>query len=405
MEFDVQYISFFVIQTDGEGTDSGKRFRHFATMDGEDYEDSPLKEFLSGEFARIVKRKAERNPSSESVPTKIGRFRVEPGYELDSNPDYNLLQRLRSADTAERFHSIADELVRIYMDTSAVRGGALIAVQATLSKLFDTPFLFVLKCDFESKIARIADERSLISNVEMAISARSIKSIQYPHMPEEGMLEPWEVKLHQSSHARYFEDFLKFVGYERPLPEVMGEQVLEMVQQHMTDKWQDDTSPLRKEEEEAVEIWAASEKRELLERWTPEQVFAASAVLVEQKEDLGLSFKLGGVQVKGLLSDFGSSLHFARHNGKYVAVIEGDFFQFERGISPVELIHPPELTQVMEVIGQNTADGEPPSAAGFAEQVFGSPDSGGYGDGSSSPALENGSPLQSGAADDDDVPW
>lgn len=382
MEFDVQFLSFFVIQTDGESTDSGKRFKHFQTMDGEDYEDSPLKDFLTGEFARIVKRKAERNPASESVPTKIGRFRVEPGYELDSNPDYNLLQRLRSAEDAERFHSIADELVRIYMDTSAVRGGALIAVQATLSKLFDQPFLLILKCDFEPKIARIADERSLISTVEMAISARSMKSILYPHMPEEGMMDSWEVKLHQASHARYFEDFLKFVSYERPLPEVMGEQVLEMVQQYMEEKWQDDQGHLRKEEEEAVEIWAASDKRELLERWTPEQVFAASAVLVEQKEDLALSFKLGGVQVKGLLSDFGKSLHFARHNGRYVAVLEGDFFQFERGISPVELIHPPELEEVMKVIG--------------AEESGTAVPQGGDATGQSEAAA---------SAEEDDVPW
>ncbi|ASS65597.1 MULTISPECIES: DUF3900 domain-containing protein [unclassified Paenibacillus] len=382
MEFDVQFLSFFVIQTDGESADSGKRFKHFQTMDGEDYEDSPLKDFLTGEFARIVKRKAERNPASESVPTKIGRFRVEPGYELDSNPDYNLLQRLRSAEDAERFHSIADELVRIYMDTSAVRGGALIAVQATLSKLFDQPFLFILKCDFEPKIARIADERSLISTVEMAISARSMKSILYPHMPEEGMMDSWEVKLHQASHARYFEDFLKFVSYERPLPEVMGEQVLEMVQQYMEDKWQDDQGHLRKEEEEAVEIWAASDKRELLERWTPEQVFAASAVLVEQKEDLALSFKLGGVQVKGLLSDFGKSLHFARHNGRYVAVLEGDFFQFERGISPVELIHPPELEEVMKVIGAEESGTAVPEGDGAAGQA-----------------------QAAASAEDDDVPW
>ncbi|WP_127505403.1 DUF3900 domain-containing protein [Paenibacillus humicus] len=382
MEFDVQFLSFFVIQTDGESADSGKRFKHFQTMDGEDYEDSPLKDFLTGEFARIVKRKAERNPASESVPTKIGRFRVEPGYEMDSNPDYNLLQRLRSAEDAERFHSIADELVRIYMDTSAVRGGALIAVQATLSKLFDQPFLFILKCDFEPKIARIADERSLISTVEMAISARSMKSILYPHMPEEGMMDSWEVKLHQASHARYFEDFLKFVSYERPLPEVMGEQVLEMVQQYMEDKWQDDQGHLRKEEEEAVEIWAASDKRELLERWTPEQVFAASAVLVEQKEDLALSFKLGGVQVKGLLSDFGKSLHFARHNGRYVAVLEGDFFQFERGISPVELIHPPELEEVMKVIGAEESGTAVPEGDGAAGQA-----------------------QAAASAEDDDVPW
>lgn len=351
MDFTVRYLSFFVIQTDGEGSDAGKRFKHYQTLDHEEYEYSELKDFLNGEFARIVKRKAERNPVSETVPTKIGVFRVEPGYELESNPDYNLLQRLRDAGDKERFHSIADELVRIYMDTSAVRGGALIVVQAQLSKLFDEPFLFVMKCDFESKIARISDERSLISRVEMAISAKSMKSILYPNMPEEGMLERWEVKIHQASHARYFEDFLKFVTYEKPLPEVMGEQVLEMVQQYMEDKWQDHQGAERKEEEEAIEVWAASEKRELQEKWTPEQVSAASAVLVAQKPDLVFTFKLGEVTVKGRLADFGSAIRFARHNGRYVAVIEGGGFMFERGVSPVELLHPPELTDILDEIG------------------------------------------------------
>ncbi len=32
-------------------------------------------------------------------------------------------------------------------------------------------------------------------------------------MPEEGMVEVGELKIHQASHARYFEDFLKFVEH------------------------------------------------------------------------------------------------------------------------------------------------------------------------------------------------
>lgn len=167
----------------------------------------------------------------------------------------------------------------------------------------------------------------------MAISARSIKSIQYPHMPEEGMLEHWELKIHQASHARYFEDFLKYVSYEKPLPEVMGEQVVEMVHQYIADKWQEDESSERREEENAVEVWAASEKRDLQEWWTPEQVEVAAAALVEQKPDLPFTFKLGDVTVKGLLADFGDSIHFAKHNGRYVVVIEGDSFQFDKGMS------------------------------------------------------------------------
>lgn len=350
----MEYLSFFVIMTDGDESTSSKRYKHYQTLDGEDYADSEIKRFLDGEFARIVKRKVERNPNSENAPTKIGRFMVEPGYELGSNQNYNLFQRLREADSKERFIGIADELVHIYMDTSAVRGGAFILARVNLNTYFNEPFLFLLKCDFEPKIARISDERSLISHVEMAISARSIKSIQYPHMPDEGVLEHWELKIHQASHARYFEDFLKFVSYEKPLPEVMGEQVLGMVQQYMEDKWQHTPeSSERREEENAIEVWAASEKRDLHEYWTHEQVSAASAALVEQKPDLPFTFKLDSVTIKGLLAEFGTALHFAKHNGRYVVVIEGDSFQFDKGMSPVELLQPPDLEEIMPLIGMN----------------------------------------------------
>lgn len=358
----MQYLSFFVIHTDGEesATSSGRRFKHYQTMEADDYEESEIQKFLDGEFKRIVKRKVERNPNTAGAPTKIGRFMVEPGYELGSNQNYNLFQRLRDADSKERFLGIADELVRIYMDTSAVRGGAFIIALSKLNTYFDEPFLFLLKCDFEPKIARISDERNLISQVEMAISARSMKSIQYPHMPEEGTLEHWELKIHQASHARYFEDFLKYVSYEKPLPEVMGEQVVEMVQQYIADKWQEENSTERREEENAVEVWAASEKRDLQEWWPQEQVEVAAAALVEIKPDLPFTFKLDSVTIKALLADFGASIHIAKHNGRYVAVIEGDAFQFDKGMSPVELLQPQELTELLPIIGTGK-----PAAAEF----------------------------------------
>lgn len=377
MDLRMQYLSFFVITTDGEGESSGKRYKHFQTLEEEDYEDSELKKFLDGEFVRILKRKVERNPNTEGAPTKIGRFMVEPGYELASNQNYNLFQRLREADSKERFIGIADELVHIYMDTSAVRGGAFIIARAKLNTYFEEPFLFLLKCDFEPKIARISDERNLISHVENAISSRNIKSIQYPHMPEEGTLEHWELKIHQASHARYFEDFLRFVDYEKPLPVVMGEQLMDMVYQYMDDKWQDDASTERREEENAVELWAASEKRDIQEWWPQEKVMEASAALVELKPDLPFSFKLDGVTIKGLLSEFGVSVHLAKHNGKYVAVIEGDAFQFEKGMSPVELLQPPDLEELLPVIGTRTPRSE---EVAFAESA-------------------------AAASSDDDVPW
>lgn len=152
-----------------------------------------------------------------------------------------------------------------------------------------------------------------------------------------------------------------------------------MVQQYMEDKWQAAPESVeRREEENAIEVWAASEKRELQEYWTHEQVTTASAALVEQKPDLPFSFKLGGVTIKGLLADFGVTLHFAKHNGRYVTVIEGDAFQFEKGVSPVELLQPPDLEEILPIIGTNVKE---------------------------EPAIPPYEDDNSAAAQDDDVPW
>ena len=467
MDFSICYLSFFVIQSDGAEQDSPKTYRHYQTLSRGDYDNSAIKIFLDGEFTRIVKRKAEVNPSTENPPTKIGRFTLEEGYELTGNPNYNLFGRLRSAADKDAFKAASDDLIRAYMDTSAVRGGAFIVASAKLTRYFDEPFLFVLKCDFEPKIARVSDEKSLISQVEMAISARNIKSIQYPHMPEEGMLEEGELKIHQASHARYFEDFLKYVSYEKSRPELVEEQLLGLVQQYMDTKWQgqsgadqeeDDVawsiesapdeghagsqgdresqagvvgignsaeqdaagyagsngtlghggvpgafgreagddgvngeyeeinsyaqdgaldrgrshmindghgvgelygeadrlnhkptriSDARRQEEARLEIWAAGEKRELQERWNHEQVVDAAAQIVELQPDWEMKFKLDGVSVRAKMEEYGKSVHLAKLNGRYVVLIEGDSFQFEKARSPIELLHPEELDDVI----------------------------------------------------------
>ncbi|XEC97217.1 DUF3900 domain-containing protein [Paenibacillus tarimensis] len=361
MAFSIQYLSFFVIQSEGDGSQQSKAFKHYQTMDEDGYAESELKTFLDSEFNRINKRKVEKNPSTDAAPTKIGRFIVEPGYELDSNPNYNLMQRLRMARNKEDFFGLADEMLRIYMETSAVRGGAFIIAAGKLPHYFDDPLLYVLKCDFEPKIARISDEKSLISHVEMAISARNIKSIQYPYMPEEGMLEEWELKIHQASHARYFEDFLRFVAYEKPMPEIVSEQVLDMVHQYMEEKWEGapENETGRLQEQQDLEVWAASDKRDLQPKWTHDNVVEAASYLVEQKPDLDFKFKINGISVKSMLSDYGSKLHVARHNGRYVVLIEGDSFEFEKGMSPVELLHPEELEQVLPRVGLKDDDDVP----------------------------------------------
>jgi hypothetical protein len=87
---------------------------------------------------------------------------------------------------------------------------------------------------------------------------------------------------------------------------------------------------------------------------------------------LPFSFKLDAITVKGLLSDFGGSIHFAKHNGRYVVVIEGDQFQFEKGMSPIELLQPRDLSEVLPLIG--TRRPEPDSAENYGNDPTASAD-------------------------------
>lgn len=343
MEFDINFLSFYLIQVE----DEDKRYKHFQTLDNINYEESPLKAFLDGELAKIVKRKVERHAKSEGTPTKIGRFIVEPGHELTSNPNYNLFHKVRFAASANDFQKAAEEVAQMYIDTSAVRGGALLVASAKLTKFFDDPFIFVMKCDFEPKVASIADEATLIHNVEMAITTKNMKSIQYPYMPEEGMMDSAEIKVHQASHARYFEDFLKFVAYEKSMPEIVKTQVVGMVKEHINESFPEESEEKEKFEE-AIEEWAATPKREIQERLTTEQVVEASSQIVEHAPEVELKMKLDHVAVKGMLSDFGDTVHLAKVNGRYVLVIEADTINFEKGFSPIEFHKPDGLEEVIQ---------------------------------------------------------
>jgi hypothetical protein len=365
MDFSMEYLSFFVINSEGAAEQTAKRYKHFKTLDAEDYESSEVKRFLDGEFGRIVKRKAEKHPSTESAPTKIGRFVVEPGFELDSNPNYNMIQRCREAGDAEQFHNSCDDLLRAYIGTSSVRGGAFIVARAVLRKYFDVPFLFILKCDFEPKIARITDEQSMVGQVDMAISAKSMKSIQYPHMPEDGILEVGELKIHQASHARYFEEFLAFVSYEQSMPELVHTQVMEIVQEYVENKYRppEDLPPeelprermeelvqARQQEEQSYEVWAASEQRELQERWDHQSVVEATQRIVEFQPEMDMKFHIGETFVKAKLAEYGNQVHIARLGDRFVVLLEGDSFRFDKDFSPVELLQPEDFEEVVQRI-------------------------------------------------------
>ncbi|WP_078380391.1 DUF3900 domain-containing protein [Sutcliffiella halmapala] len=349
MDFDIQSLSFYVIEVEGSGDNASKKYKQMATLDEEQYQESPLKSFLDGELMKISKRKVDRHPKNEQVPTKIGRFTVEPGYDLGSNPNYNLFHRIKFAQTLEEFSKASEEIAVTYTDTTAVRGGVLIIARAKLNKYFDEPFVFVLKCDFEQKVASITDEQTLIHNVQMAITTKNMKSIQYPFMPEEGIVEEGELKIHQSSHSRYFEDFLKYVEYGESMPEIIKNQVMGMVHQELSETYQNhDDSEEREKVESAMEAWATSPKRELQERWSEEQVIEASSSIIEQTPDIELKFKLDHLSIKALLSDYGENVHIAKVNNRFVVLLEGDFLQFEKNVSPVEMLKPSDLKMIVE---------------------------------------------------------
>lgn len=349
MDFEIQYLSFFVLQGENQGEQGNKSFKHYQTLDEETYSQHPLKDFLDGELMKIAKRKVERNPKSDQVPTKIGHFVVEPGHALDTNPNYNLFQRLLTADSLDGFKDESEKLVRSYLETSSIRAGAMLVVRAKLTKFMDDPFIFILKCDFEPKVASITNEQTLIRHVEMAITTKNMKSIQYPYMPEEGMTEEWELKIHQSSHARYFEDFLKYVEYNRSIVEIIRDQVIETAQQYIAETYEENSEE-RIQEEESVEAWSNTPERQLQEKWTTDQVVEASEPILEHQPEVELNLKLDHMQVKALLSDFSENLHIAKVNGKYVILIEGEAFSFDKSASPVEFLQPDTLENVINQI-------------------------------------------------------
>jgi hypothetical protein len=344
MNFAIEWLSFYLIEQPDEESGS-KQIRMNKTLSRDEYQESELRRFLDGEFARIAKRKVEANPKSEASPTKLGRFVIVDGHSLEANPNYALFQNMLAAGTREEFRALCDELVQAYLRTSQVRGGVLLIVK-TKQESFDDRYLFILKCDFEQKTAVITDEKSLIANVQMAINAKNMKSVMYPHMAEPGMNDPYHVKIHQFSHARYFEEFLRFIEYPQTVSEIVSREVLTLAKQQIEYAYPEPTEE-RQREEEAIEILAASPKRELTEKWEHETVMEAMQIITERQPEIELKFKLDHMQIRTLLADYGTKLHIAKANGRYLVLLEGEALQFEKGVSPVEFLKPKNLQEIV----------------------------------------------------------
>ncbi|MDR8017941.1 DUF3898 domain-containing protein, partial [Ectopseudomonas guguanensis] len=99
-----------------------------------------------------------------------------------------------------------------------------------------------------------------------------------------------------------------------------------------------------------LEIWETSEKREIQERLETHQVVEATAQIVEHTPEAELRMRLGSTSIKGLLADFGESIHLGKINGKYVLMIEADSIEFDKGVSPIEFHRPDDLQVLIEKI-------------------------------------------------------
>ena len=109
-------------------------------------------------------------------------------------------------------------------------------------------------------------------------------------MPEEGMVEIGELKIHQASHARYFEDFLKFVEHERSMPDIMKTQVMDMLYDQIEDVFKESTEE-REYFDQTMEVSPAIPKREIMEQFSTEEVMEDTAQIVKQAPEVKLKLK------------------------------------------------------------------------------------------------------------------
>ncbi|WP_397361878.1 DUF3898 domain-containing protein [Paenibacillus sp.] len=127
---------------------------------------------------------------------------------------------------------------------------------------------------------------------------------------------------------------------------------MEYVQTYVETKWPDESHEERQQTERELKLWDASEKREHTE------VMEAAERIIEIKPEIELKFKLDDTLIKGPLAAFGNKIHIARLNGRYVVILEGDSFVFDKGFSPVALLQPESFEVVAERLKNKKVDAE-----------------------------------------------
>ena len=88
------------------------------------------------------------------------------------------------------------------------------------------------------------------------------------------------------------------------MPEIMKTQVMDMVYDQIEDVFEEGTEE-REQFDQAMEVWVASPKREIMEQFSTEEVMEATAQIVEHAPEVELKLKADHISVKALLADFG----------------------------------------------------------------------------------------------------
>jgi transcription elongation GreA/GreB family factor len=79
----------------------------------------------------------------------------------------------------------------------------------------------------------------------------------------------------------------------------MKTQVMHMLQEHTHEKFKDNSEELHKFEQ-SLEVWEASEKREIQKRLETHQVMEAAAQIIEHTPEAELRMTVGSTSVKDM---------------------------------------------------------------------------------------------------------
>lgn len=84
MDFTIRFLSFFVVEIEGKDEQANKRFKHYQTLDQEEFEQSELKDFLDGEL-----KKSSNEKSTDTL--NLNKYQPKLAGSL-SNPVMNSIQ-------------------------------------------------------------------------------------------------------------------------------------------------------------------------------------------------------------------------------------------------------------------------------------------------------------------------